>query len=460
MKKKFHFKSISARWFANSLATVLAVLLAADSAVFLSLREVQTNSVAQYLRGEAATIRGILLYAGDYAPLVRQTISEFDKKDKMELMAISRSGLAVITSSGFTPDPGEPMPDFEEAKRTGEVTEYSGKLLTGERYMAVTALLPDTSAYAAIRLVTSVENVSVDTTRYALLLGFATTLVLTVVTLLGLYFVRSIVSPLRQVGAAAKKLSSGDYKNRIPEPEGDDEIAQLIRVFNNMAAELETSENVKNDFISSVSHELRTPLTAVKGWSETVLESGADSIQFEKGMRVVIAETERLSTMVEELLDFSKIQSGRFTLKKENIDLLAELGEAAMFYKEKARKENKHIEYDEPDAAAVIFGDKNRLRQVFINIIDNAVKYAEHEVVITAEFLTDSIVVTVRDDGRGISEADLPEVKTRFFKGANSVKGSGIGLSVAEEIVSLHDGTLKLTSRLGEGATVTVTLPK
>jgi signal transduction histidine kinase len=281
-----------------------------------------------------------------------------------------------------------------------------------------------------------------------------------------MYFIKSIVSPLRRIGDSARKLAAGDFSGRVPPAKTNDEIGELCRVFNSMADDLESSEKIKNDFISSVSHELRTPLTAIRGWSETMLEAGADADAdskqtIEKGMKIIASETSRLSDMVEDLLDFSKMQSGRLKLQKTATDALAELSDAVSVYTEKAKKEQVDLVYNEPDFAAVIHGDKNRIRQVFINIIDNAVKYNSPggKVIIGVAIEESRLVISVCDDGCGISEKDLPKVKDRFFKANNSVRGSGIGLAVADEIIAMHDGSLGIESEQNKGTTVTIKLP-
>ena len=276
----------------------------------------------------------------------------------------------------------------------------------------------------------------------------------------GSYFISSIVLPVGEIGKTARRIARGDFATRL-EKKNDDEIGALCETINNMAEELAASEKMKNEFISSVSHELRTPLTAIKGWSETILDSRDDPETIERGMKVIIGETDRLALMVEELLDFSRMQSGRFRLNMERIDLLAELEEAVMMYTEKARRESIELTYEEMTSSAVVIADRNRLRQVFINIIDNAIKYSDPggAVHISVNDESDWVIVSVQDNGCGISAEDLPKIKRKFFKGNLSRRGSGIGLAVADEIITAFMGTLDVTSRLGEGTCATISIP-
>ena len=230
--------------------------------------------------------------------------------------------------------------------------------------------------------------------------------------------------------------------------------------FGGMAEELSRTESMKNEFISSVSHELRTPLTAIKGWSET-LTAIDDRDTFVKGMRVITSETERLSQMVEELLDFSRIQDNRLTLIMDKLDILAELGETVLIYQERARSLGITLNYYEPTMLPFVYGDKNRLRQVFINIVDNAIKYSDKGDTVSIEAYEENgdICILVSDTGIGISKDDLPKVKTKFFKANHTRRGSGIGLAVANEIITRHGGTLNINSEEGVGTTVLITIP-
>ena len=270
---------------------------------------------------------------------------------------------------------------------------------------------------------------------------------------------KSIVYPTIQVAEVARKIAKGDFTQRV-EKKQDDELGDLCDSINYMAEELANTESMKNEFISSISHELRTPLTAIKGWSET-LTTIDDRETFIKGMRVISSETERLSQMVEELLDFSRIQDNRLTLQMDTIDILAELTETVLIYQERARALGITLNYYEPEMVPFVNGDKNRLRQVFINIVDNAIKYSDKGDTVSVEAYeqNDEICISVSDTGMGISKEDLPKIKTKFFKANHTRRGSGIGLAVADEIISRHGGTLTINSEEGIGTTVMITLP-
>jgi len=273
------------------------------------------------------------------------------------------------------------------------------------------------------------------------------------------YFVSSIVGPLKEIGETARGIAMGDFDARI-EKKYDDEIGDLADTVNYMAEEISRGEKMKNEFISSVSHELRTPLTAITGWSETMQETDDPEI-LKKGLQVISRESTRLSGIVEELLDFSRLQSGNFELKTVQMDLLAELEETVLLFRERAARENLTVDYIENIHLPAIVGDPARLKQVFINIMDNAIKYSNPGGVIHVEArLIGSIIkIIISDNGIGISPEALPHVKERFFRANATRPGSGIGLALADEIVHRHGGTLDIRSEEGIGTTVTIRLP-
>ena len=455
--------TITRRWVINNLGLITLVLLVLDFASLYVIQNYYYGASQQYLNTKISSVTGVLSrYAQDadtsFSSEMRSTIENFSDKEKMELMAINSKGQVVLTSSGFTPEENAAMPDYESAMDGGD--GYWVGTVGKETVMAVTVDISDLSTeYNAIRVVASLEQVKETLHTYifgvtAICVGILLLLVIT-----GVYVIRSIVQPIQQINATTKKFAKGDFSVRINDT-SNDEIGDLCVSINQMADELSNTENMKNEFISSVSHELRTPLTAIKGWAETMcMEADPDTVQ--RGVHVIVNETERLSEMVEELLDFSRMQSGRFSLQCATMDVLAELGDAVLIYVEKAKRENIRIIYQEPEMLPFVYGDKNRIRQVFINVIDNAIKYSNpgSTITVSAEEVSGMIQVTITDNGVGISAADLPRVKTKFFKANHTRRGSGIGLAVADEIITMHGGRLDITSELNVGTNVTITLP-
>ena len=457
--------SIAWRWMMNTLSVVGVLLILVNLGVYYFTRQYYYGTVENYVVSEANTTATVLarLYedlAVNYSSEVREVIENFEKKNKMELMSINGNGEVTLSSSGFSPDSSYNMPDYEQAVRSEDGMGVFIGNDGGENVLAVTVTIPYPSmSVKALRFVTSLSLVDDQLSMIMAVVMTASAAVILLVVLTGLYFVKSICVPLVEISGTAQKLAKGDFSERIA-IKNNDEIGELSRVFNDMADELENSEAIKNDFISSVSHELRTPLTAIKGWSET-LAQGYDEATFSKGMKVITSETERLEGMVEELLDFSRIQNGKFTLQMANTDIIAELDDALLIYYDKAGKENKTISYSEPEFFCMVYGDKNRLRQVFINVIDNAIKYTDEGAVITisVEKDEDMLHIIVADNGCGIAESDLPKIKAKFYKANSTRRGSGIGLAVADEIISMHGGSLDIQSELNVGTTVTITLP-
>lgn len=471
--RRFPFKGIAQKWLLNSFGVVLLILLTVVAAVSLMLRDYYYGAVRQVLMSRSDFMYSMMeRYAdgsvtGSFDADMRSYIASFSDKDQIELMAVDADGNIQLTSSGFSYR-SDRMPDYEDALSSSDGTGWWTGEMNGQRVMAVCRTVPVmSSSFSAFRFVVSLELVDRTVFFLVMLIIGLSMLILLAVFLMGLGFTRSIVRPIREIGAAARRIAGGDFGTRISRL-ADDELGELCATVNSMADELETNERLKNDFISSVSHELRTPLTAIKGWAETLIDAGADGeitpeeLQLmQKGMKVISDETQRLSGMVEELLDFSRMQSGRLKMDMQKMDILAELEEAVLIYEEKARQENITLRYNEPSMLPVTIGDRARLRQVFINVIDNAIKYSDAggEVRIAASVRGDSILIQVSDDGIGIAPEDLPRVKTRFYKGNYSRRGSGIGLAVADEIVSQHGGSLSLTSTLGVGTSVQILLP-
>ena len=461
-------KGIARRWFVNTIGIVFVILvifiaslsITVQSSVYSGIETSITGRVDELLNWLSVSSGGYV--TSEFNAITRDYIENyFQDKDKMEIMALSRTGQVLITSTGFEPDQ-QPMPDYDLALQSEDGTgNWIGQLNTGETVMAITRAVRDEDGalVGSIRYVVSLERADQQMAFVVIILVLAGLFILLLLTFSGVYFIRSILVPVKRISASAKQIAQGDFDVRV-EKSKDDELGQLCDAVNDMAGELGAAERMKNDFISSVSHELRTPLTAIKGWAET-LRLGADQETAEKGMTVIIRESARLSGLVEELLDFSRLQSGRMRLSAARLDILAELDEAVYLFTDRARTERKELTYEENTSLSPVYGDRDRLRQVFVNIIDNALKYTQAGGVITVSSreAMGYVEVTVSDTGCGIPAQHLPNVKKKFYKANQLVRGSGIGLAVADEIVSLHGGTLGIESQEGVGTVVTIRLP-
>lgn len=462
-------KGVSRRWLVNTLGVVLLILVISITTLSLMVQSSTYNGIELSLAGRADELLNLLSYSGDgmntssgFSGIVRDYIERFPDKSNMEIMALDQNGQVVITSTGFEPDQNQEMPDYEEAlDSAGGEGKWVGRLNTREKVMAISRVVRDENGglIGSVRYLVSMERADQQISFLITILVAVGLLILLLLSLSGVYFIRSILVPVRQLSQSARKIAQGDFGVRIDKAK-DDEIGELVDAINDMAGELGAAEQMKNDFISSVSHELRTPLTAIKGWAET-LQEGADQETAEKGMNVIIRESERLSGLVEELLDFSRLQNNRMRLIVSRLDILAELDEAVYMFTDRARTEQKQLNYEETTALPPVYGDVDRLRQVFVNIIDNALKYTSPGGTITVFSREDSgwVRVTISDTGCGIPAEHLPNVKKKFYKANQLVRGSGIGLAVADEIVRLHGGTLEIDSQEGVGTTVVISLP-
>ncbi len=465
---------ITRRWLCGSLLMTVLLVLLVEGMFLYSCTRSYYNSVQQTMYRRFSSISGQLkMYTGDTAQkasasrsvALRRMVEQFSDKDKYEFMLLDSYGSVIASSSGTDAEGILTSADFEQAQETGDgmgVAIY--RTDSNEMVMAVCCLVPYAAEdVAAMRLVTSLTLVQNQLKNVFLISIVVVITILGFTVASGLYFVRSIVVPLGQVERTAASIARGELDVRLPVT-GDarDEVDRLRGTINRMAEGLEETEKMKNEFISSVSHELRTPLTSIRGWVETLrtLDDPEDE-NYRKGLEIINNETARLYNMVEELLDFSRLQNGRLKMSCHPLDLVAELTDAVLFCEARIQREGLLLSYSEPEEMIPVYADPNRLRQVFINILDNAIKYSAPGGRITVKIWQGEYkaFIEIIDQGRGIPPEDLENVKTKFYKGSNSVRGSGIGLALVDSIMTALDGTLDLKSTLGRGTVVTLGLP-
>ena len=277
-----------------------------------------------------------------------------------------------------------------------------------------------------------------------------------------LWFRRHVSRPVEQITEVTRTIAGGRYGTELP-VQRDDELGRLATAINELSQEISRSEKMQSEFISSISHELRTPLTAITGWSETLMFDTAIQGDSRRGIAIISKEAARLTSLVEELLEFTRIQDGRFNLSMELLDIESELEDTIFTDQELLRQDGMQLIYNPPEEEIpLVPGDPERLKQVFLNILDNAAKYARDGKTIEVSVFSDSEAATIQfsDHGPGIPENELPHVKEKFFKGEkHKARGSGIGLAVCDEIITRSGGTLTIANAPGGGTLVSVRLP-
>ncbi len=464
MELEIKFKSVAWKWITNVFLVMFAIIFALEIIFCVFIRSYYVSE-AQNMAEEYAQVFITPLsntQTETFETTAREYCEGFEHKDKMEIQVLASDGRMLISTTGFAQAPST-MPDFERAIASKGTGIWTGKSSVKESVLCKTTVLKnsDGEIFGAVRWVISLRNVNTQS-LFAIILTIAVGICLLVVIIIsGMYFINSIVRPIRNVSNVARKIAMGDFDNRI-EPHANNEIGELCDSINYMASELKQAENLKNDFISSVSHELRTPLTAIRGWAETAkLSIGFDEETVGKGLDVVIKESERLHSLVEALLDFSRMQSGRLPINYAEFSLEEVLSESADMYRELSKKQNVELIYIPSSENILCYGDSNRIKQVFINVIDNALKYNQPggQILIEHKIEDGCVQVSISDTGVGIAAQDLDRVKEKFYKANKQVRGSGIGLAVADEIIKQHNGLILVDSTEGVGTTVTIVLP-
>jgi signal transduction histidine kinase len=372
---------------------------------------------------------------------------------------LNRNGQMVQSSTGFYKDRSYRIDPSVLSGRTIYKVEKSGQ--SEERIMAVyTPLLYEEQVVGILRYTTSLKLANSTIERifsYALI---TCTAIATITFFVSLHLGNSIVKPLEDIISLTRKMAEGNYREKIKK-QYPYEAGELVSILNHMGDEIGKADQLKNDFISSISHELRTPLTGIKGWVETMREpEGLKEEEMEFGLKIIENETERLITMVETLLDFSRYQSGRVTASFQQINMEELVLEAVFQLQKKAKK--KDIRLVTRTSSAELYGDGDKLKQVLLNVIDNSIKFSnEHSAIeIVQNKEGEQVEVTVRDFGIGIRADALSYVTRSFYKGDDKFPGEGIGLSICQKIIELHGGLLRIESEYGKGTAVTISLLK
>ncbi|KAF6630930.1 MULTISPECIES: sensor histidine kinase [Paenibacillus] len=379
-----------------------------------------------------------------------------------ELQLLDEQGNVIDNSTNFAADLSVQTSDVTQAL-AGDTGKWIGKQpSTGQQVMAVSQKLDNIvgDQVYVIRYTTSLELVNDKLFTITLFSLGIMAAVLIIVFVVSTGLANSIVRPINNIRDVSAQMAQGRFDTRI---EGDYryELGELASTLNYMAQEIVRTNQIKDDFISSISHELRTPLTSIKGWSETLNSGGYDPEETKIGMKIISKETDRLIGLVEEILDFSKLEQNAMKLVMGTVDLRELLQEIMLNVWAKAEMKQIKLQLDSEETAYLVHGDGNRLKQVFLNIVDNAIKFSHESSIIflSLQRIDGNIEISVQDTGIGISAENLARVRDRFFQVDHQNGGTGLGLAISQQFIERHHGQMLIRSELGAGTTITVSLP-
>ena len=457
------------RWVVNTVGVIFALGLVCVLAVTALFAGYYYSNMNADLRIRADETSGIFTdfvnqeHDAFYQSCVAYA-EDFSDGKNTELQFIDQKGTMVASSRGIREGVNPDTQDIFDALSRRGVESYLGQdPATGERILAVSSPVIYTSGevIGVLRYVVPTRQADLQILWVGLISFAVLLLVLFIFILSSNGFIRSIMSPLTDIKETAKRIANGSYgvqmKNRYR-----DEMGELAETINELSSKISQNEKMQAEFISQLSHELRTPLTVINGWSETLLADESMDADTRQGLKIISSEAQRLTEMVMELLDFTRMQDGRMTLNVEQSDIRCDFEDTVYMYGSRLAQDGIQLHYmDDDQDIPEIPCDPKRLRQVFLNILDNAAKHGGEGKRIEASmsFEDECVVVRIRDFGPGIPEDEIPLVKKKFYKGSSKARGSGIGLAVCDEIVEMHGGTLTLENAEGGGTLVTVRLP-
>ena len=315
------------------------------------------------------------------------------------------------------------------------------------------------SVYLHLRLTDLASTMKIFSSETVFTLGIGITLCL----LLSFIVSKWISRPLYDMNEAAIALARGNFKQRI-QVRDNSELGRLSETFNMMVEELEKYENTRESFVGNVSHELKSPITAIQGFVQGLLDGTIDESERRQYLEIVLAESRRMNTLIGDLLDLVKIESGQFPIKKSVWDVNELIRRCLINFLSKIEDKKIELAVNLPEEATNVFADYDRIAQVLTNLLDNAVKFCEEggSVKIWTYTAEGKLHVNIANTGQIIPKEDLRYIFDRFFKVDKShnrkTPGTGIGLSIVREIINRHDEKIWVNSRQGTGTVFTFTL--
>lgn len=460
-------KSIRSKLLKNFLIVIILTVVILDILALLCLKGYYYKNTQDTLVNQ---LEGYINFYQKYfsnnklIDNIYENMDVFWNTNQEQVEILDPNGKLLMDSYGIRDSYLLTTPDIQKAKEgevgvwTGDVSSYNDKIMVVSK--AIKSKLDPNETIGIVRIIFSLKEVHKVIDSFSVLFLFISIIVIVLGIIMSLIIAKDIVSPIKKITDVAREMAKGNLNIRSDVTDNI-EIAQLSKTLNYMGCEVEKREKLKNEFISSVSHELRTPLTSIKGWAITLKYDCSDMDTVALGLDIIEKESDRLTEMVEELLDFSKLINGVISLNIKEHDVKSFIEYIENYMRPRAEREGKEFSITIDKNVGKGYFDENRLKQVLSNIIDNAFKFTEEngKISLNTKVEEEYLVFRVKDNGSGISSKDLPRVKDKFYKGKNSKSRNGIGLSICDEIVTLHRGILEIISKENEGTEIIIKIP-
>jgi signal transduction histidine kinase len=456
------------------LTVVTAIIL--SSFLVIRLRSNVEVKISQRLQSNtilAGKIFRRAMLEADTTYIQRET-KELAKNLNLRITIIDKHGKVLADSErdARSMENHGDRPEFIEAveKGLGESTRFSHTLNYTMKYVAV-RVADGGEVIGVVRIAVPLAEVQLELNQLYRVAIIGVVAAICVAGAIAYVMARGISMPIRQMKEVADAVAKGQFDKRTS-IRGEDELSELAQSLNAMSDELKLKierlkylDNVRTDFVANVSHELKTPLTSIRGFVET-LEDGAidDSNNARKFLAIIKKHAQRLGNIIDDLLRLSELESGG-GIEKAEFDLKGLIDEIVMGFGHSLAVKQQKLSVETTSGDFTIRGDRDRLEQVFVNLIDNAIKYTKEGGRITVQLsqTDDSVNVTVEDNGIGIPKEDVERVFERFYRvdkaHSRELGGTGLGLSIAKHIVLVHNGEIRIESEVNKGTKVFVMLP-
>jgi signal transduction histidine kinase len=452
-------RSIATRLFLSYLAVVVVALAVATitiSGLLVRYEDDQTRLHLSELSAPFLTAIQTGIRAGQQPREIVDALTEQAQAADARLIITTPQRRVVVDSDGKLINVILPQPN---AANFGEFTEG------GERWIFVRQQLARATVGAGglgFIVVARPQAVFTDTLRSLLpSLALSGLVALGFAVIVAALLSRTITRPLRDLVGGVRRFAGGDYGTRVPLA-GPSEVAEMGAAFNEMAGEIQRARGSEHAFLADISHELRTPLTSIQGFAQAIVEGEArgDAVSHVAG--IIHREARRLVRMVEGLLQVARLESGAQAMAREDVVPARLLESAIAALEVQAKDAGVSFAVSGADALPSLRGDPDKLAQLFLNVLDNAVKHSPRggTVQVRGERDDGIVVVRVRDAGSGLPQGAQSRLFQRFYRGDNAERnGTGLGLAIAQAIAQAHGGTIRASNIDGGGAEFAVRLP-